>query len=91
MPSVPSAAIPNPITPPMIECVVETGIPTRVAKVRYTEDATTAHTMPSIKREGSLIKRFVSTILVRIVSETRAPTPTAPVNSMTAAIHIAWR
>jgi len=34
MPSAPTAAIPIPMTPPMIECVVDTGIPNRVATVR---------------------------------------------------------
>lgn len=33
-PDVPKAAMPTPMTPPMIEWVVETGIPSRVASVR---------------------------------------------------------
>jgi hypothetical protein len=40
------------MTPPMSECVVDTGSPTLVAKVKYNEDAITAHTIPSISTAG---------------------------------------
>jgi hypothetical protein len=69
----------------MSECVAEAGKPTLVAKVKYRDEAMTAHTMPSMRTAGLSANWFVSTILVRIVSATRAPTPTAPENSMTAA------
>jgi hypothetical protein len=52
IPLAPTAAMPNPMTPPISECVVDTGSPTLVAKVKYTEDAITAHTMPSIRTAG---------------------------------------
>lgn len=70
------------MTPPMMEWVVETGMPSLVAIVRQQEEAMTAQTMPNMSIAGSSLNRDVSTILVRIVSATRAPTPTDPANSM---------
>jgi hypothetical protein len=55
------------------------------------DEAVTAQTMPSMSRAGSLAKSEVSTILVRMVSATRAPTPTEPANSMQEARTMAWR
>jgi hypothetical protein len=46
----------------------------RVANVRYTEDPTTAQTIPSIKSEGSSSRSFVGMTLVWVISVTRAPT-----------------
>ena len=74
-----------------MEWVVETGKPTLVAKVRYTDDAMTAQTMPSMRRPGELSKAATSTTFVRMVSATRPPTPTAPANSSTVAPHMACR
>ena len=53
------------------------------------EELTTAQTMPNMRTEGSDSKSFVETTFVRIVSVTRAPTVSAPRNSMTLAINIA--
>jgi len=75
----------------MMECVVETGRPMRVAIVRYREEAVTAQTMPSMSIDGSFLNRLVSTTLVRMVSATRAPTPIEPANSMIEAKTMAWR
>jgi len=90
MPSTPSAAIPNPRTPPRIECVVETGKPNLVASVRKMEEAVTAQTIPSISTPGDSSNSPVLTIFVRMVSATRAPTPIAPENSITEAVNMAW-
>lgn len=75
-PSAPTRATPIPMTPPMMEWVVETGRPIRVAKVRYSEEPTRAQVIPSISNAPlSPSKREVSTTLVRMVSATVAPTP----------------
>src|SRR4051794_24721879 len=73
MPLPPRAAMPMPMTPPMMECVVDTGIPSRVARVRYSDEAMTAHIMPSMSTAGEALKLWVLTTLVRMVSATRAP------------------
>ena len=49
----PEAAIPTPMTPPIIECVVDTGMVKRVAIVRYVADPTMAHIMPNMSTDGS--------------------------------------
>jgi hypothetical protein len=83
------AAMPTPITPPMMECVVDTGMENRVAIVSHTEDPITAHTIPSMRTEGSDSKSLVEMTLVRIVSVTSAPTAMAPANSIHEAIIMA--
>src|SRR5947207_3200564 len=82
-------ATPAPTTPPMIECVVLTGKPYRVAMDRKVEDPMTAHIMTSIRTGGSLMNRCGSTSLCRMVSATLAPTLTEPANSIQAAMAIA--
>lgn len=71
-PPVPRDAMPTPITPPMMLWVVETGIPRRVAVVRYREDATRAQVIPNMRTAGSCSNAAVLRILERIVSATRA-------------------
>jgi hypothetical protein len=88
-PWVPAEAIPTPITPPMIEWVVDTGMVKRVAIVRYVADPTIAQVMASMRTEGSDSKSLVEMTLVRMVSVTRDPTSIAPANSMTEAMHMA--
>ena len=85
----PAAAIPTPITPPMIEWVVETGMVNLVAIVRYVAEPTMAQTMASMRTDGSSVKSEMEMTLVRMVSVTREPTSMAPANSMTEAMHIA--
>lgn len=50
----PIEAVAAPTNPPMIECVVDTGIPYRVAKVRKIDEAIMAHSMARRRTEGEL-------------------------------------
>ena len=88
---VPRAAMPNPISPPIRVCVDETGMPTLVARVRHSDEAMTAHTIPSISSGALSANCAVSTMPLRMVLVTPAPAMTAPLNSMTAARHMAPR
>ena len=73
----------------MMECVVLTGSPARVATVRKSEDPIMAHIMASISTAGSASYKCGSMILSRTVSATREPTLIDPASSMQAAISIA--
>jgi hypothetical protein len=61
MPSAPTVAIPIPITPPTMQCVVDTGRPIAVATVSQVEEPTSAHNMPSISTPGSFWKSLGET------------------------------
>jgi hypothetical protein len=49
----PIDAVPAPTRPPIIECVVETGMPYLVATVRNTEEPKTVHIMASRRTGGA--------------------------------------
>lgn len=86
---IPTEAVPAPTSPPIIECVVLTGSPKRVAMVRKEDDPMMAHIMASMRTAGSASYRWGSMILSRTVAATREPTLTDPANSMQAAMTIA--
>jgi len=52
--SMPMLAVAAPTKPPIRECVVDTGRPRRVAKVRKSEDDMIVHIMTSNKTPGEL-------------------------------------
>lgn len=54
---IPTEAVPAPTRPPMIECVVLTGSPKRVAMVRKVEDPIMVHIMASMSTAGSVSYR----------------------------------
>ena len=74
----PLAAIAEPIVAPTIECVVETGIPIKVAMVNQIEEPTKAHAIVNISTAGSGSKMATSTTLFLIVSLTLFPTKQPP-------------
>jgi len=86
---IPTDAVAAPTIPPTMLCVVDTGSPHRVAAVRKTDEPIMAHIMASISTLGSLSYSCGSTILVRMVSATREPTKTEPLNSVMEAMTIA--
>lgn len=77
--------MPTPITAPMMEWEVDTGIPMVVAKLNQSEEPTRAIAIPNISTVGSSAKASVERIFFLIVSETLLPTSTAPRNSQMAA------
>jgi hypothetical protein len=54
---IPTDATPDPTMPPIIECVVLTGKPSRVTMVRKVDDAMMAHIIASSRTGGSLLYR----------------------------------
>lgn len=87
--SMPTEAVAVPIRPPITLCVVEIGMPYRVATVRKTDDAMMVHIMARSSTCGESAKRRGSTMRVRMVSATRLPTATLPENSQTEAMAMA--
>jgi len=85
----PTEAVAAPTRPPRVECVVDTGKPYRVAKVRKMEEPTRVHIMARSRTLGWSLKCIGSTILVRIVSATREPTAIEPETSVKHAMAIA--
>ena len=83
---------PTPTIPPIIECVVETGSPKRVAIVNQTAAAIIAAMNPNIKSfaNASVTRASSARSIFRIpfltVSVTASPAKKAPQNSNTAAI-----
>ena len=49
----PAAAMPAPMTPPTMECVVETGAPIQVARLIQRAEDTRAAIMAAVKTPGS--------------------------------------
>ena len=84
----PAAAIPAPITPPTIECVVDTGAPTEVAKLSHKAADSKAAVIAQINISGFDIKAG-SIIPFLIVLTTSPPAINAPAASNIAAIIIA--
>ena len=84
----PPAAIPAPITAPMIECVVETGAPSDVATLSHTAPASSAANISQMKRSGSSIAAGLM-MPPLTVSTTSPPATTAPSASKTAAMRMA--
>src|SRR5574344_55166 len=84
----PALAIPAPITPPTIACVVETGAPIDVAKFNQTAPARSPAVIAQINEFLSAIK-FGSIIPLLIVFTTSPPAIIAPALSNIPAIIIA--
>ena len=87
--SMPTDAVAAPTKPPTTECVVETGMPYLVAKVKKTEDAMMAHMRLRSSTCGWPSYRSGLTMPLRTVSATRSPTDTLPASSQTEAIIMA--
>ena len=86
--SQPPAAIPAPNTPPTMECVVETGAPTAVARLSHNAPANRAAIISQIKVSLSPINAG-SMIPFLIVLTTSPPATSAPAASKMTAITIA--
>src|SRR5574344_671260 len=84
----PALAIPAPITPPTIACVVETGAPIEVAKFNQTAPAKRPAVIAQINEFLSEI-RLISIIPLFIVFTTSPPAIIAPALSNIAAIIMA--
>ena len=63
--------------------VVETGSPKRVATINQVALPTSAQVMPKIKTPGRSRNRSIPIIPFLMVEVTRAPSATAPTNSVT--------
>ena len=85
----PAAAIPAPITPPTIECVVETGAFIIVAKFNHKAAAKSAAIIAQMKGSGFPPKAEMSMMPFLIVLTTSPPAINAPAASKIAAITIA--
>ncbi len=81
----PAAAIPAPITPPTMECVVDTGAPSQVARFSQSDAAISADIIAQMKICGSAIASG-DTMPPEMVLTTSPPAISAPAVSKTAAI-----
>ena len=84
----PAAAIPAPITPPTIECVVDTGAPTQVAKFIHKAAESNAAIIAQINSSTDCML-VGAMIPLAIVETTSPPAINAPALSNIAAINIA--
>ena len=81
----PAAAMPAPSTAPTIECVVDTGAPTAVARFSHSAPASSAASMIHTKVSESLM-RSGSMMPLRMVPMTSPPAISAPAASKIAAM-----
>ena len=81
----PAAAIPAPMTPPTMECVVDTGAPTQVAKLIQSAAANRADIITQMKILVSGI-RLGSMMPLEMVCTTSPPAMKAPADSKMAAM-----
>ena len=85
----PAAAIPAPITPPTIECVVETGALAHVAKFNHKAAASNAAIIAHMKWSVFSPKASISMMPFLIVDTTSPPAIMAPLASKIIAMTIA--
>ena len=81
----PAAAMPAPITPPTMECVVETGAPIQVARFSHKADASSAAIIAQTKSRPSP-SASGATIPPEMVLTTSPPAISAPAVSQIAAM-----
>ena len=84
----PAAAMPAPITPPTMECVVDTGAPRNVAKLTQSADEISAAIIAQMKTSWPATLSGLM-IPLEMVETTSPPAKSAPAVSHTAAIAIA--
>src|SRR5688572_425264 len=84
----PPAAMPEPMTAPMMECVVDTGAPSAVARLSQSAPASSAENITQAKSAGSVMA-LASMMPPLMVPTTSPPATMAPSASNTAATTMA--